>query len=349
MLTFISWAPHCSRSDGIAERLGGRSFMVYAGWLGSNYLTAPLKYFVQTVQTLWILLRHRPRAVMVMAPPIVACLPVWLYCVVFRAKFAIDAHTGAFLNPRWKRLQFIQRFFSRRAATTVVTNDYLRDMVRSWGAHATIVPDVPVRFPPTEAVDLGPGRHMTVVASFCPDEPILEVLEAARSVPDVNFYITGNSKKLGDETVKSAPGNVRFLGFLSRVEYTGQLLASDAVIALTTRDHTMQRAAYEAIYLGRPVITSDFDVLRKSFPTGTVHVQPVAAEIADGVAAMAADSGRYAQEAASLRADKHTRWETDREGLAKCLHIDSGSEACASEVEHSLEKQVDSAASIVSK
>ena len=56
-VTYISWAPHCSRSDYTARELGGESHMVYAGWLGSNPLTVVLKYIVQTYQTWRILLR----------------------------------------------------------------------------------------------------------------------------------------------------------------------------------------------------------------------------------------------------------------------------------------------------
>jgi len=312
--------------------------MVYAGWLGSNYFTAPLKYLVQAVQSLWILLRHRPRGVLVMAPPVVACFPVWLYCVLFRARFAIDAHTGAFLNPRWKRLQLLQRFCSRRAATTIVTNDYLKEMVERWGAHATIVPDVPVCFPEPEPVELPPGINITVVASFCPDEPIAEILEAARQVPEVNFHVTGNYRKLNEEAIATAPTNVRFLGFVSHERYTGQLLASDAVIALTTRDHTMQRAAYEAIYLGRPVITSDFPVLRQSFAKGAVHVRPTAADIEVGIREMASDDERYIRAAEDLREEKLQAWMVNAEAIRRRLRIGDARETeCSPTVNESKE------------
>ena len=40
---YISWAPHCSRSDNTARELGGESRMVYADWLGSNPLTVGIR------------------------------------------------------------------------------------------------------------------------------------------------------------------------------------------------------------------------------------------------------------------------------------------------------------------
>ena len=38
----------------------------------------------------------------VMSPPAIACLPVWLYSKLFGAKYIIDAHTAAFVDPRWR-------------------------------------------------------------------------------------------------------------------------------------------------------------------------------------------------------------------------------------------------------
>jgi len=322
-LLFISWAPHCSRSDSIAKHLGGPSFMVYAGYLGSNVFTAPLKYLFQAIHTFWILIRWRPEVVLVMSPPIIACFPVYFYSKLFGARYAIDAHTGAFLNRLWERLEFLQRFFSRRAVTTIVTNEFLKQRVEQWGAHATIITDVPVDFAEPDEVNLGSGCHMTVVASFCPDEPIEEVFKAARQCPDVTFHITGDPRSLDASVRQQQPDNVRMLGFLTKQQYVGQLLASDAIVALTTRNHTMQRAAYEAIYLERPVITSDFPVLRKSFAQGAVHVMPDSDGIAGGVKTMQGGLDRYAEEARQLRVAKLADWKDATAVLQRLLGLAS--------------------------
>src|SRR5919106_4939249 len=67
-LVFISWAPYCSRSDNIARELGGVSYMVYFSFFGSTYWTILFKYFCQAVETLFLLLRDRPRCVICMSP-----------------------------------------------------------------------------------------------------------------------------------------------------------------------------------------------------------------------------------------------------------------------------------------
>ncbi len=297
--------------------------MVYSAFWGSHYATVGFKYLMQAVRTLGILVRNRPGVVFVMAPPPVACLPVWLYAKATGAKFVIDAHTGAFFDGPWNRLGFLQRFFSRRAVTTVVTNRHLGERVESWGADATIVTDVPVCFPEPDPVALHGDCTMTLVASFCPDEPIETFFEAAARTPEVQFYVTGDDGRLAPAIRAKVPTNVRFTGFLPDSRYVGQLQASDAVIALTTRDHTMQRAAYEAVYLGKPVLTSDFAVLRETFPKGAVHVDATRVDdVVRGIAQVRESLAQLRSEAEQLRSDKLERWDTVASHFAEMLEME---------------------------
>ena len=99
--------------------------MVYLGWLGSHPLTIGFKYAGQAWRTWRILRRERPDAVFLMVPPVFAALVVWAYGALHRVPFVLDAHTAAFLHPRWRAWQWLQRALSRRAATTIVTNEHL--------------------------------------------------------------------------------------------------------------------------------------------------------------------------------------------------------------------------------
>ena len=307
-MVFISWAPFCSRSDGIAHHLDGRSFMVYSAGFGSNYVTVLFKYLSQTIKTLRILLHERPSAVFVMTPPVAACIPVWIYCRLTGTPYVIDAHTGAFLDRRWRWFLFVHRWFSRAARTTIVTNEYMYAVVSAWSARVTLVRDVPVCFAEPKYRALEGSRNMTLVATFTRDEPIALFLEAAAKLPDVHFYVTGNYRRASQELVAAKPANVTFTGFLPDAEYVGLLLSSDAVISLTTLDHTMQRGAYEAVYLGRPVITSNFEVLRKHFSKGTVHVDNTVDGLIAGLRHMRDNAPAYAAEIADLRRERLEDW-----------------------------------------
>jgi len=307
-MVFISWAPFCSRSDSIAARLGGKSFMVYSPRYGSRYLTLPFKYLSQTIKTLRILFRERSATVFVMTPPVFACVPAWVYCKITGASFVIDAHTGAFLDPRWKRALFVHRWFSRAAIATLVTNEYMRNIVKTWHAEAIVVRDVPVRFAEPALTKLEGACNMTLVSTFTRDEPIEMFFKAAKELPDISFHVTGNYRRADQRVLALKPENVRLTGFLADSDYVGLLLASDAVMSLTTLDHTMQRGAYEAVYLGRPVITSDFDLLKRHFYKGAVHVGNSVDSIVAGVHAMCENRTRLRSEVEELRKERLQDW-----------------------------------------
>ena len=318
-IVFVSWAPFCSRSDSIARHLQGQSFMIYAAFWGSHYSTILFKYLTQMIRTLWILARERPAAILVMSPPVLACVPVWLYTIFTRVRFVIDAHTAAFVDPRWTRVMFLHRFFSRRAAATIVTNSHLGNIVQGWGARATIVTDVPVYFAEPETVVLNGLVKMTLVSTFTKDEPLELFFKAAAAVPEVHFYVTGSYRKVDPILLQNKPSNVELTGFLPDAKYVGLLLSSDAIISLTTLDHTMQRGAYEAVYLGKPVITSNFKVLRESFSRGTIHVDNSEESIANGVRQMKNNLEQYQEEVLQLRSEKLRQWERRKIELREIL------------------------------
>jgi glycosyltransferase involved in cell wall biosynthesis len=244
-----------------------------------------------------------------MTPPVIACLAVWLYTKLMKASYAIDAHSGALLDPRWRSTLFLHRFFSRHAVTTFVTSTYLQDLILAWGANSTIVSDVPIHFADPIAFVLNGECNMTFVSTFTKDEPVELFLKAAQRLPNIRFFITGDCEDADSKIFKSRPDNVEFTGFLSDSEYAGLLMASDAIICLTKEDHTMQRGAYEAIYLGKPVITSKFDILRKAFHKGAIHVDNTVEDITAGVIHMKNNIEQYRTEAQELKLEKVAKWQ----------------------------------------
>ena len=289
--------------------------MVYAPRFGSHPATIWAKYLIQWQRTAVILRRERPETIFVMTPPLFAAFPALWYAWRHRARLVIDAHTCAFVLPRWKRLQTLQLAICRRACTTFVTNDHLAALLTSGGARATIVPDVPVVFTDVTPFHRSPALTIAVVCSFDSDEPTDAVIAAARRLPDVQFVMTGEHSGLPESIKNSLPANVRLTGFLSTSAYGGLLCSVDAVLDLTTLDHTMLRGAYEAVYQGQPVIVSDWPLLRQEFPIGALHVDNSAESIVGAVRTL---QGRYSSlksEAARLRDTKQSRWERLRSDI----------------------------------
>ena len=320
LVTYISWAPHCSRSDCTARELGGTSHMIYWGRLGSHPATVWLKYLGQAASTWTVLARQRPDAVFVMSPPPVAIVPVYLYCAVRRIPFVVDAHSGVFLTRRWRLFQALQFWLCRRAATTIVTNEYLAGLVRAHGGRATIVPDVPVAFDtaasPLPAID---GFTVVYGTSFDRDEPIEAMLEAARRLPHVRFAMTGDVERTTRVPLDRVPPNLRLTGFLETAAYGALLREADVVVALTTDDHTMQRAAYEAIYQRTPVIVSDTALLRRAFDEGAVHVDNSPEAIVGAVRRVQEHRSEYREAAGRLRARKVEQWRQSKSALLAAL------------------------------
>lgn len=323
-IVYVSWAPHCSRSDHTARELGGRSYMIYAAWLGSRPATIALKYAVQWWQTSRLLRRTRPQTVFVMSPPIFAALPALWYARRTGARVVVDAHTCAFVLPRWQRFQALQRWVCRRAATTLVTNRHIGALVRAAGAHATIVPDVPVVFPRVEPFERDERFTVAVVCSFAGDEPLAAIWAAAALVPHVRFHVTGDAGLLSADLRSRMPPNLSLTGFLETARYAGLIRDADAVLDLTTEDHTMLRGAFEALYQGVPVVVSDWPILQEAFPLGAVHVPNTPAGIAEGIDRMQRELPAFRAGAARQREVMHARWEDVRREILG--RIDVGGE-----------------------
>lgn len=289
--------------------------MVYWNALGSKPATVALKYVGQALRTWRTLRAERPQAVLVMSPPVIAVIAVWLYAALARVPFVIDAHTAAFMHPRWRRLQWLQRAMSRRAATTIVTNDHLAEPLRAAGAHVTIMRDVPVVFPPGGRFERDSRFSVAAICSFNDDEPVTEMVQAAASLPDVAFYVTGDAGRIGADLRARFPPNLRLTGFLPDADYGHLVSTADAVLTLTTRNHTMLRGAYEAIYQGTPVIVSDWPLLRAAFDSGALHVDNTADGIVSAVRTMQIQHDTLRDGARQLRQRKLDLWDGVRATL----------------------------------
>lgn len=318
-ILYISWAESCSRSDQTARELGGASEMIYIPWLGSHPLTIVFKYLGQTVMTFWQLLRHRPDAVFVMSPPMFAALPALLWKWVFRVPFVMDCHTGAYQNRRFRHFQWLQHFLGRQAAANIVTSDHLKELVEQHGGRAVIVRDVPVVYETLEEFLLPESFNVAAVCSFNYDEPIEAMFNAAKQLPDVRFFFTGNPKHLSKEMIDRKPSNVTLTGFLSDGQYGSLLSNADVVLTLTTQDHTMLRGAWEAIYLGKPVIISDWPILRESFDQGALHVDNRSESIINAVHCVKQEIEGLRQDAHLAREKRIHRWLDVKATLLECL------------------------------
>jgi glycosyltransferase involved in cell wall biosynthesis len=282
---------------------------------------ALVKYPVQTLQSLVVLARRRPRVVFLQNPPIFSSLIVYLYSLLTGARFVIDSHTDALLASFWAWSLPLHRFLSRRAIVTLVTNEHLRQMVADWPANAFILADPPATHPHRRRPALDPNLfNIVLVSTASYDEPIREVFKAAAELPQVKFYITGSYPKLYPDRAKAAPANIHFTGYTPDEEFYGLLEAADAVMCLTTENHTIQSGASEALWLGRPIITSNWPILRNYFSKGTLHVDNSAAGLCQAILAMQQDHARFEAEILELQQERRCEWQERARQLLEMIH-----------------------------
>jgi glycosyltransferase involved in cell wall biosynthesis len=303
---FIAWAPYGRRSELLARETGAEMhFIHYLKYKVPAY--APLKYVLQSLRTLQVLAVKRPEIVYVQSPPFVAAMIVDLYCRMTGTTFAIDHHTDSF-GPRWKWASRVQQYLARRATINIVTNQHWAEIIHTWAARSFILPDPFVELSTDETFAIRPGFNVVFINTFAPDEPIDAVLEAAAQLPEVCFYITGNKARRNADFFAAAPSNVVFTGFVPDAQYIGLLRAADAVLALTTRDHTLQGGGCEAVSLGKPLITSDWPYLRELFARGTIYVANSPEGIRDGVREMQQRCNELEREIVAFRDERRQQW-----------------------------------------
>lgn len=253
---FMPWARHGR---------GGRHLVV--GWVRSAARTTAL------------VRGAAPDAVVVVqAPPVFA--PLVAVAVRRRGqRVVVDAHSGTFNDTRWAWAHGLQRRVLARCDLLLVTNEALLDeQGLSADLPVAVAHDVLRHRPGGPVVDL---RSRTVVfpASGAPDEPLDAVRGAAALLAErgLEVVVTGRQKGLA-----AGPG-LRPSGWLEEREYEDLLRSSVCVLALTTREHTLQRAAYEALERDLPVVCSDTRALREAFGPAAEYATSTASGIADAV------------------------------------------------------------------
>jgi glycosyl transferase family 4 len=321
-VAFIAWSPVAGRPLEIARALGGEARNFYSrGRFGK--LSVLLRYARSAVDTAHYLRERRPRAVIVTNPPLIPGLLAWAYARKNGARVALDSHPGGFglQGDRVSRaLQPLHAWLARRTTATLVTDQRLAERVRAWGGRAEIVHEAPVDWASGNGRPQSGHAHPRVlfVCVFQRDEPVAEVIEAARRAPELDVRVTGDLGKCPDKLREGAPANVRFTGFLSGDDYGRAVSDADVVLALTTEPSSVVRAGYEAVYAEQPLVVSDWPASREVFPHA-LHVENSPPAIVAGLRQAVSDRERLLALAPQALTLQETRWEQQLEALRKHL------------------------------
>jgi len=301
---------------------------------GSGWTRYPVLLFT----TLRTLLAQRPDTLIVQCPSIILGVWVCLFRRLLRYRLVVDCHNAAVLPSRYP-FGFhpaLVRFIHRTADVCWVTNTRLADVIVKNGGHALVLPDrvpslgfaIPTDAPRGSRVtqeESGAGNGKTkpsvvFICSYASDEPYAEVIEAARSLgAAIQWQITGNTKRADPRLIRNLPSQARLTGYLSESDYVALLARADVLVDLTLRDDCLLCGAYEAVALGKPLVTSDTQALRDYFRRGAVYTKPDAASIATAVSDALARRAALAAEMDAFRPALVQEWRLQRDRVMNDL------------------------------
>lgn len=322
-LAVIAWTPS-ERPRELAAALGGTAHTPYFPRLTRRALV-PLRYALSAALTAGFLLRRRPRAVLVQNPPIVPGAIAYIYCRRTGARLVLDSHPRGFglKGSRAGRLfRPLHERMMRHAAATMVASEPLADEVRRAGGRPLIVHEPPPLWRLDEPPSVDAMTTVLWVGVFATDEPVGEVVEAARLLPDVRFVLTGDPDRCPPEVRAQAPDNVTFSGYRRGEDYRALVADATIMMVLTTAPTSVPRGAFEAVAHLRPLIVSDQPLLREQFPEALLA--------ANEAAALAAAVQEARERRVEMAAVAHTarerdarRWAAQRAALLAALGLDT--------------------------
>lgn len=279
----------------------------------------PFEYVIKAWQSLGLMLGRRPEIIWVQMPPAPLLYLVFAYKWLInpQVKLVADCHNATFRAP-WIKFPGVIALLNRCDAV-IVHNHAVALQVRQLGVSPTRTQVLLDRVQP-----LGRGTGFTEVAqrlqlnapwflipcSFNADEPIAEILEAARQAPDLTFVLTGNpARAQGRHDLSEAPANVKFPGFLPEGEFNELVYNATAVVGLTKLDGIQLSVANEALGCDRPMVLSNTKLLQQLFPKGAVYVNPMdAKDLVAGCRQAQAESDRLIAEVTALKAERAEQW-----------------------------------------
>ncbi|WP_165423884.1 glycosyltransferase [Ktedonosporobacter rubrisoli] len=305
----VAWAKHSRRAETLATELGGRLSLQYERRLKGLWLT-PLRYIVQGWKTWHFLEQESPEIIVIQAPPVFAALTIALWCKL-RAKvsnkpaaYVVDCHSGSFYSRWWTWTIPIQRFLSQRALVTLVASEDALDTLKRWRARGIFLVDgLPELSGASGDIGTQGDARIAVISSFDYDEPLYEIFAAARLLPRVAFYLSGDPQRLPPKLLKQKPENAILTGFLPEDLYSGLLQNVHGLMVLTTEPNILNCGAYEALAMAKPVVVSDWPQMRRCFTRGFIYVKNTPEAIATGVKKMLAERETLTHEIILMRSE----------------------------------------------
>lgn len=279
-----------------------------------------IRYIYCICRTFTIVINRKPLVVICQNPSVVLTCFLLFLRAIYSFKVVIDAHYGGVEAYNGSKIfQWVLGYCNNGADLVIVTNKEHARYLKRLGAKIFVCPDP---LPDLSEFRVKSGvipRKVFFICSFDPDEPYIEVFEAAKSLKNngFSFFVSSDYKKAN--VIPADYPLVTFLGFVSEREFYNHLFSSELVIDLTENENCLVCGAYESLAAGKPVILSDQKVLRQYFTGGAVFTENSCKAIEDAVKNAYANKQKLRDECVAWvkenRHEMHSRLQSLREIL----------------------------------
>ncbi len=324
-IVVIAWTQVSRRSQELARELG-------ATYLRLDRVDHPKWKIVLTlarnfIKTLRWLVDTRPDLVITFHAHPLITLCGYIYSKLFNKQYIADIHTAGFLDYDFFPARQLSSFLWKRAVRIIVHNpearDYLESAFNGLDSKIVVLEDPIPQIPVSIKISTHPRPMCVFICRFSSDEPFHEFLNAAKVLIGVDFYITGNVRKVPGLAEQFANDHIHFTGFIPDEQYFDLLNQADFVVALTTRPYTLMSAGYEALALGKPLIVTNSSPLRTYFGSAAVYTENRAGNIQSAISQLLENLPDKKSQIHYLKSEKIREWSSKAQVLLNTIGMDS--------------------------
>jgi glycosyltransferase involved in cell wall biosynthesis len=321
---YIAWIPFQRRAESLGASFDLKVCYYYFQWEEKGRIFKLISYFAKGIATIKNLIKYRPDYVFIQLSPTPLLYTLALYCAVTRCRYISDCHnTMIYDGPmiRWP----LAKTLLRKSLVLIVHNEDVQKYAEEAGLSAMILrdplPSMEIRQSIQEVagIRLGSSSFIIVPGSMARDEPLAELFDAARLIPEALFVMTWFVERLPAELRSIKPDNIYFTGFLNEQDFNALFANASAALVLTVREGTQPSGASEAIGLGVPLIVSDIKTTRRLYRNHSIYVKNESASIAAGVREALSDYESRATLICELRSELASESEKQIENIKKLL------------------------------